>query len=234
MKRKIIISGMKSAFAPPGMILMITFFAFGAMVRALEFPLAVGIGLTMSTFAIPSQIVLLDEISRGTAVLTTMIAVTLTAVRLFPMTMSLMPILRNPSTPRWQQYALSHFNAVSVWVQSMFSLPSLEREDRVPFYIAHCLTIMSLTVTTTIAGFYIAQSLPPLYLAAALIITPLYFFLSLFRTAARKAEKYAFLFGTTLAIPMMIQIPDYALILAGVVGGAMAYFLDRLLNKTGK
>ncbi len=213
---------------------MITFFAFGAMVRALEFPLAVGIGLTLSTFAIPSQIVLLDEISRGTAVITTMIAITLTAVRLFPMTMSLMPILRTPSTPRWQQYALSHFIAVSVWVQSMFSLPSLKRQDRIPFYLAHCLTIISLTVATTIAGFYIAQSLPPLYLAAALMITPLYFFLSLFHTATRKAEKYAFLFGTALAIPMMSQIPDYALILAGLIGGSMAYFLDRLLNRDRK
>ena len=234
MKKKLIIAGAKSAFAPPGIILMITFFAFGAMVRALEFPLAVGIGLTITTFAIPSQIVLLDEISRGTAIITTMIAVTLTAVRLFPMTMSLLPILRAPSTLRWQQYALSHFVAVSVWVQSMISLPNLKREDRIPFYITHCLTIMSLTVATTIAGFYIAQSLPPLYLAAALIITPLYFFLSLFRTAARKAEKYACLFGTVLAIPMMIHIPDYALILAGVIGGSMAYCLDRLISNSRK
>lgn len=234
MKRKIILAGAKSAFAPPGIILMITFFAFGAMVRALEFPLALGIGLTLTTFAIPSQIVLLDEVSRGAAVLTTIIAVTLTAIRLFPMTMSLLPILRTPSTPRWQQYLLSHFIAVSVWVQSMISLPSLEREDRVPFYIAHCLTIISLTVATTIAGFYVAQSLPALYLAAALIITPLYFFLSLFRTATRKAEKYACLFGTVLAIPMMIHIPDYALILAGVIGGSMAYCLDRLISNSRK
>jgi len=231
MKGKQVIAGAKTALSPSGIVLMIAFFAFGALVRSVDFPLSVGVGLTLFTFAIPSQIVLVDELSRGASIFTAVIATTLTAVRLFPLTMSLMPTLREPSTPKWQQYGLSHFNAITVWIQSMNSLPALERADRISFYLGHCCMMMCLTVGTTILGYYSAQHLSLTYLAGALMITPIYFFLSLFAGSKTFCDRLAFLFGTLFAIPMMIFFPDLAILGAGFLGGTLAYVLGRAKSK---
>ncbi len=234
MKKPVFMQGARAALGPPGLILMVTFFAFGTFLGSLNYPLLIGLGLTISTFAIPSQIILIDELSRGSSIVAATIAASLTAVRLLPMTMSLVPVLRGSKTPHWQLYALCHFNSVTIWLQSQESLRTLPRDDRPPFFVGLCFCLVILTSFTTIIGFYAAHLLPPTLLAAALLVTPVYFFLSLFNTARVQADKLAFLFGTTLAIPLMHFAPDLALVGGGLIGGTAAYFLGRRKNDTAR
>lgn len=218
------LKGAKGAFAPPGLVLMIAFFTFGAFAASLKFSLAAAIGLTITTFAIPSQIVLMDELSRGSTLLAATFAASLTAVRLLPLTMSLMPVLRGEKTKRPILYALSQFISITIWLQSLAAFKDMPREQRIPYYLGLCLSLMMLNLLTTTAGFYAAHLLPQKLLAAALMITPVYFFVSLFGTTRTKADKLAFLFGTLLAIPLIWIIPDLALLTAGVAGGSAAYY----------
>lgn len=227
MKNQILLKGAAAALGPPGLILMVTFFAFGTFLGSLGYPLLIGLGLTLSTFAIPSQIVLIDELSRGTGIVAATLAASLTAVRLLPMTMSLVPVLKGSKTRNWQLYALCHFNSVTIWLQAQKSLRTIRRDDRPVFFIGLCLCLLILTSTTTIIGYYAAHLLPPILLAAALLVTPVYFFLSLFGTASSHADKLAFLFGAVLAIPLMYLAPDLALVGGGVIGGTAAWLLGR-------
>lgn len=224
---EIVLKGAKDAFSSPGLVLITTFFAFGALANSIGANLLTALGLTAFVFAIPGQVVLLDEVSRNSSLVAVFIATSLTAIRLFPLTMSLMPVMRTKNTPRWLVYLLAHFIAVTVWVQSMIALPKIQKECRISYCLGLCMCLLALTSIATILGFLAASHLPSNINAALLMVTPIYFFLSLFFTAKSKQDQYAFLFGAILGGAFMFIVPEFALIAAGFIGGTIAYFLER-------
>ena len=55
-------------------------------------------------------------------------AVSLSAIRLMPMVVALLPLLRGPNTKSWHLILPTHFVAVTVWVESMRIVPSVPRD----------------------------------------------------------------------------------------------------------
>lgn len=230
-QRQFFFEGTRTSFSPAGMILFITFFAYGALVSGSNLPLEVGIGLTIFVFAIPGQVVLVDEIARGSSLITAAIVTTFTAIRLLPLTVSMLPVVRNETTPKWMEVVICHFVAVTVWTQSMMVLPTLPREQRASHCLGFCCGLMVLVTIGTCLGFYAAHMLPKNISAATLMVTPIYFFLSLFNTAKVIVEKLAFAFGTIIAIPLIFMIPNFSLIGSGLIGGTLAYLIGRKVKK---
>lgn len=230
-QRQFFFEGTRTSFSPAGMILFITFFAYGALVSGSNLPLEVGIGLTIFVFAIPGQVVLVDEIARGSSLITAAIVTTFTAIRLLPLTVSMLPVVRNKTTPKWMEVVICHFVAVTVWTQSMMVLPTLPREQRASHCLGFCCGLMVLVTIGTCLGFYAAHMLPKNIAAATLMVTPIYFFLSLFNTAKVIVEKLAFAFGTIIAIPLIFMVPNFSLIGSGLIGGTLAYLIGRKVKK---
>ncbi len=229
--RQFFFEGTRTSFSPAGMILFITFFAYGALVSGSNLPLEVAIGLTIFVFAIPGQVVLVDEIARGSSLITAAIVTTFTAIRLLPLTVSMLPVVRNETTPKWMEVVICHFVAVTVWTQSMVVLPTLPREQRASHCLGFCCGLMVLVTIGTCLGFYAAHILPKNIAAATLMVTPIYFFLSLFNTAKVRVEQLAFAFGTIIAIPLIFMVPNFSLIGSGLIGGTLAYLIGRKVKK---
>ena len=230
-QRQFFFEGTRTSFSSAGMILFITFFAYGALVSGSNLPLEVGIGLTIFVFAIPGQVVLVDEIARGSSLITAALVTTFTAIRLLPLTVSMLPVVRNETTPKWMEVVICHFVAVTVWTQSMMVLPTLPREQRASHCLGFCCGLMVLVTIGTCLGFYAAHMLPKNIAAATLMVTPIYFFLSLFNTAKVIVEKLAFAFGTIIAIPLIFMVPNLSLIGSGLIGGTLAYLIGRKVKK---
>ncbi len=223
-KVQIFLVGAKTSLSPAGMVLFLTFFAYGALVASSNLPIELGLGLTIFVFAIPGQVVLVDEIARGSSLITAGLLTTFTSIRLLPLTVSLLPVIREENTPKWLEISIAHFIAVTVWVQSMVNLSPLPKDQRALHCLGFCIGLLLFTSCGTIIGFYAAHFLPSNIAAATLMITPIYFFLSLIETAKRETERLAFLLGITLAIPLTIWSPNWALIGSGLIGGSVAYF----------
>jgi hypothetical protein len=83
-------------------------------------------------------------------------------------------------------------------------------------------------VLATAVGFYLAGSLPRLYAAALLFLTPLSFTLSLVRNSRAVVDKLALVFGLALAPILAALEVDLDLLWSGVGGGTLAYLLPRL------
>ena len=227
-RTKIIYEGVKAALSPAGLVLTVTFFAFGALVQALNLPLGFGLSLTAFVFAIPGQVVMLDEIANNTGPAAMFLAVMLTSIRLFPLTLSLMPLLKQPEGQRSRSakfihHLIAHFVAVTLWLQVNKTLPNLPARHRPYHGIGLCLGLLILTLTATLAGFSAGQSLPPSVIAGALIATPIYFFISLIETSTSRTDQAALVLGTILAIPLSLFWPEMTLLGAGLVGGTLAY-----------
>src|SRR5260221_13213306 len=69
----------------------------------------------------------------GSALIEAAVAVTLSAIRLFPMVVALLPLLRGPNTRLRDLLLPTHFTAVSMWVESLRLLPTVPYEYRIAF-----------------------------------------------------------------------------------------------------
>jgi hypothetical protein len=59
------------------------------------------------------------------------IAVTVSAIRLFPMVVSVLPLMKTPQTKRRHLVLATHFIAVTLWVECYRLLPKVPRERRI-------------------------------------------------------------------------------------------------------
>src|SRR4029434_6229138 len=106
------------------------------------------------------------------------IAVTVSAIRLFPMVVSVLPLMKTPQTKRRHLVLATHFIAVTLWVECYAVLPKVPRERRMAFtHGLGCGLVIVCMVATTL-GYGLAANLPPLFAAAILLLTPLAFLLS--------------------------------------------------------
>jgi len=84
-------------------------------------------------WAAPAQVILISSLGLGATPIEAAIAVGLSAIRLFPMVVALLPLLRGPGTRLRDLLLPTHFTSVSMWVESLRLLPSLARERRIAF-----------------------------------------------------------------------------------------------------
>ncbi|MDK9694903.1 MAG: AzlC family ABC transporter permease [Siculibacillus sp.] len=225
-------AGMRAFFSLPAFILMAAFTGFGGLAHASGVTLAQAVAMSGLIWALPSMVVLVGAIKAGTPILATAIAVSLSAVRLMPMTMALTPILRDEKTPRWQLYWASHFVAVTAWVFGMTKLPSMARAARVPYFVGFAMTLTVVNMGVTAVSWWASAALPPVAAAALVLLTPLYFIVSLWRAAERApTDRIALVIGMAIMPGAHHLTPEFALLLTGLLGGSIAFVLARLLRR---
>ena len=71
----------------------------------------------------------------GASLLNIFLAVWLVNARLYPMTVSLMPLLIHKNQPRWKYYLSCHFIAVSSWLIMKSKYLEIEKEHRIDFWM---------------------------------------------------------------------------------------------------
>ncbi len=225
-------AGQRQFFSLPAFILMMAFVGFGGLAQASGLTLAQTVFLVGFVWALPSAIVVVGAVQSGMSLVATMFAVALSAARLMPMTMSLMPVVRDDKTPRWVLYGLSHFVAITAWVFGMTTLPSLPRAGRAPFFAGFAITLTSAGMAVGAASWIASAELPPLAAAALVLLTPLYFALSLWRAAVHApTDRLALVFGALVAPAMQMIAPSVDLLLTGLVGGGLALAGGRVLSR---
>src|SRR5664280_1145007 len=151
--------GVKSALTSGFfLVLMGTYIGIGALAHDFGFP---AWWLAMSTvlvWAAPAQVILISALGAGASLFEAALAVTLSAIRLFPMVVALLPLLRGPDTRLRDLLLPAHFTSVSMWVESLRLLPSLPRERRIAFCNGLSVGYMSTAVTFGFVGYYLAVS----------------------------------------------------------------------------
>jgi len=179
-------------------------------------------------WAAPAQVILLSSLGLGTPPVEAAIAVCLSAIRLFPMVVALLPLLRSPQTRTRDLLLPTHLTAVSMWVESLRLLPAMPREQRTAFCNGLAVGYMGTAVTFGFVGYYLAAGLPPLFAGALLFLTPLSFLFSTTRNAQAMIDRLALLFGLIIGPLLVYWQLGLDLLWTGVVGGSLAYGIHRL------
>ena len=209
--------------SPFAYVLFGTFVGIGALGHDFGFSLLWMVLSTALIWAAPAQVILISALGTGTGAIEAAIAVTLSGVRLLPMVVALLPMLRTEGTRTRDLLLPAHFTAISMWVEALRLLPSVPREQRIAFCNGLSVGLALSAVLATAAGFYLAGSLPPLYAAALLFLTPLSFTVSLVRNSHLLVDRLAFVFGIVLGPLLAALDVNLDLLWSGVIGGTLAY-----------
>jgi len=224
--------GSTIALRVPGAVLSVSSMGYGALARDSGLDLGLTIFINATLFALPAQVVLVDQIARGAALSGAAFAVALTALRLLPMAVSLMPLLRNGDRLPWYGVPATHFVAISTWVEAFTRLPKLPPQKRLTYFVGMGLGMLCATLAGTTMGYVLSSTVPPTIGAALLLMSPTFFLLSQIGTAKLSADWAAVIIGCALGPVLFYVVPGLDLLLSGLIGGTIAFIIYKRRQRT--
>jgi predicted branched-subunit amino acid permease len=217
------VQGLRSAYSVAAFVLFATALGFGALARDTGFSIGHTAFLALTMFALPNQVILIDQLARGASVAAAAFAVTLAAVRLFPMVAATMPAVRGSKRRPLLELLAAHFVAITTWIEGGRRLPGLPQELRLPHHLGIGVAVCGMMVLGSITGYLLAGGLPAILSAALVFTTPLYFILSLVATAQARLDVGAIVLGCGLAPLFYLVVPGLDLLATGLAGGTLAF-----------
>jgi len=220
--------GVRSALSSIlALVLFGTFIGVGAFAHDTGFTLGWAVASTMLIWAGPAQIILISTSHAGATLLESALAVTISAIRLLPMVVAVLPMMRTPQTKMRQLALPAHLTAVTVWVESFRLLPHVPRERRIVFVNGLGLALVGLSCIAVTIGYLLAANLPPLLSAGVLALTPMTFLLSTARNAQRLVDKLALALGLALFPLVQLLHTGVDIMISGLTAGTVAYGVHR-------
>jgi predicted branched-subunit amino acid permease len=220
-----LLASFRSVFA---LVLIGTYVGVGALAHDFGFSLAWVMLSTVLVWAGPAQVIMISALGAGAPLFEVALAVFLSAVRLLPMVVALLPLLRGPGTRLHDLLVPAHFTAASMWVESFRLLPKLPQGERIPFCNGLAIGFMLSGHVGTVIGFYLAASLPALLTAVLLFLTPMSFLLSTAQSSVTLVNRLALTFGLVVS-PLLTHLQvGLDLMWTGLIGGSAAYAVHRL------
>jgi predicted branched-subunit amino acid permease len=205
------------------LVLFVTYIGIGALAHDSHFSLAWALAATLLVWAGPAQIILISTLGSGATVVQAAIAVAVSGIRLFPMVVSVLPTVRSPGTKRRHLILVAHFVAVTLWVECFRLLPQVPRQRRIAFTHGLGVGLLCVCLSATVLGYGLAASLPQLFAAAILLLTPLAFLLSTARNCRQLADILALVLGLAL-YPLAAQLHSGVdILISGGAAGTIAY-----------
>ena len=223
------LSGTRAAwFSVFAYVLFGTYIGIGALAHDFGFNFFWVMLSTALIWAGPAQVILISALGAGAAPFEAAIAVGLSGVRLLPMVVTLLPVIRTPDTRLASLLLPTHFTAVSMWIESMRLVPQLPREQRVAFCTGLGAGYMISALIATAAGFYLAAKLPALLTAGLLFLTPMSFLVSAARGAHYLVDRLVLALGLMIGPLLAYLAIDLDIMWTGIAGGTLAYLVHRI------
>ena len=223
--------GMRGIFSLPAIILMLSFVGFAAFTAEAKVPVEQVMFMTGIVWALPAKVILVGSMLSGAHVATAFLAVTLSSVRMMPMVAALIPEIRDRRTPTWLLLIISHFVAITAWVFAMQHVRTVPREGRVAFFAGFGITLTLANILLVGLVYGAVSEFPPIVSGCLFFLTPVYFLTSIWISARHRVIYWALGIGLALGYVFAVIAPEYDILLAGVIGGTVAWWGERLLRQ---
>jgi predicted branched-subunit amino acid permease len=212
-------------------VLFGTYIGVGALAHDFGFSVWWAAWSTVLIWAAPAQVILISALGAGSPLIEVAIAVGLSGIRLLPMVVSLLPILKTPQTRLRDLILPAHMTAVSMWVESMRLAPQVAPERRIGFVNGLATGYFGSALMATFAGYVLVARLPPLLTAALLFLTPMVFLVSIARNSRDLVDRLALLFGLVIGPVLAYYAVGLDILWSGILGGTLAYGVARVRRR---
>jgi len=226
-KKKFFLKGYKSILKldSPAIALACCFVAIGALLKNVGFNIQESVLSTVLIYALPGSLVMAESILIGASLLSIFIAVWFVNARLYPMAVSLFPLMMDESQPKWKYYLSCHFIAVSAWLIMKSNYETVEKKDRVDFWIGIGSATLSVSVLATILGFYLADYLNKDMLMGLAILNPIYFTCMMVGAMKTLQITLSVILGAILGPVFYFFSPEWSILLGGLVAGSISFLV---------
>ncbi len=223
--------GVRRAAGAPAAVLFAGMLGFGALGHSHGFDPWLICLCSLLLYAIPGQLMLVEMLLGGASWLASALAVTLTSGRFITMVITLFPQIQRRDRHAGL-YASVHLLAMTPWAISMREFQSLPPRLRQPFYLGTGLTCFAVALPGTWLGYQLSGMVPAPMTLALVFLNPLFFLLSFVDVRVR-ANRLAIALGGLLTPLFYLWHADSSLVTTGLVGGTLAYGIDRYWRSRG-
>jgi predicted branched-subunit amino acid permease len=223
------LAGWRAAWSSIFVLVLIgTFVGVGALTHEYGFSVGWLLASVVLVWAAPAQVILISALGAGATPLAAAFAVALSGVRLLPMVVSLLALIKRPDTKARHLILPAHLTAVSLWVEGLRLLPTVPRGSRIAFCNGIGTGFILAACGGSLIGFHLAASLPPILNAALLFLTPMSFLVSTARNARMVADRLALGLGLAVGPALAYAGVGLDLLWTGIIAGSGAYAAHRL------
>lgn len=218
-------TGVREALGVPAAVLGAGFLGYGSLAGDAGYSIWMTLTATLAIWALPGQLVLMEMHAREAAFAATILAVSLSAVRFFPMTLTLMPLLRGGSRARrlWQFLLAAQLVSMTTWAVAMRRFDEMAPEARWYYFLGFSAVCIGSAMLFAAIGQLLIGALPPLARFGLALLTPLYFFVTLVGEAQTRIAITALVCGAAVALVLHVYAPAWSLLGAGFIGGTVAW-----------
>jgi len=209
----------------PALALGVSFVAIGALLKNLGFTIQESILSTFLTYALPGSLVMAESMFIGASLLNIFLAVWLVNARLYPMTVSLMPLLIHKNQPRWKYYLSCHFIAVSSWLIMKSKYLEIEKEHRIDFWMGIGTATWLVGILSTVLGYIAADYLNKDMMIGLAIVNPVYFMCMMIGEMKTIQITTSIILGAMLGPLFYFVSPEWCILYGGFVAGTIAFFV---------
>ena len=229
-KKEFFFRGFKSILKPdsPAIALGCCFIAIGALFKNLGFTIQESVFSTILTYALPGSLVMAESILIGASLFSIFISVWLVNARLYPMAVSLFPIMMHQDQPRWKYYLSCHFIAISAWLIMRSNYKEIEKKNRVDYWIGIGTATWTVSIIGTILGFYLSEYLNKDMLMGLAILNPIYFICMMVGAMKTTQITLSVSLGGILGPIFYFFSPEWSILLGGFVAGTIAYLVGEI------
>ena len=225
--QEIFLKGLRSNLGTrsPTISLAACFVALGALLKDAGFNLQQSIASSIFTYALPGQLVMAESLLIGTSILNIFIAVWLVNFRLYPMTVSLFPLLAHKSQPRWKYLLSCHFLAVSSWLVAKEGYKKVDKKHRIDFWIGVGFGTWTTAIIFTVVGFLLADTLNKDIMIGLAIVNPVYFYCMMLGAMKDLKISLAVIGGTILGPIIYLYSSEWSILFTGIIAGSIAFII---------
>tara|TARA_B100000767_G_scaffold206056_1_gene192929 strand:+ start:189 stop:893 length:705 start_codon:yes stop_codon:yes gene_type:complete len=212
----------------PAIALACCFVAIGALLKNLGFNIQESIFSTMFIYALPGSLVMAESLLVGASLSSIFLAVWFVNARLYPMAVSLFPLMMHKSQPKWKYYFSCHFIAVSAWLIMKSNYKPVPKKHRIDFWIGIGCANWITAVSATLIGFHMSEYLDKNMMMGLAILNPIYFLCMMIGAMRTIQIGASVILGLLLGPIFYFLSPEWSILLGGFVGGTIAYFIGEL------
>jgi predicted branched-subunit amino acid permease len=217
--------GAREAAGVPAAVLIAGYLGFGALAAAHQIPLAVAVASTAMIWALPGQIIFLEMHTMAAPVAATVLGVMLSSARFLPMTLMLLPEMRDARHRAWKYYLVAQLLSLSGWTMAVARFPDMPKPQRLAWFYGFTLVLMAASALSTAAGYLGADRLPPLARLGLVFMVPMYYLLILTGAVRDRTAALGLACGAVAGPLAYLATPEWSVLAGGLAGGTAAYLI---------
>ena len=226
--------GVRAAAGIPALVLAAGYMGFGALAAGNGLTFAGTVLSTLFIWALPGQLILVEMHTLGAPFFAVLLSVMTSAVRFLPMTLVMMPLLREAPNRDARFYMAAQLISMTGWAWAMARFPAIPPERRLGYFFGFALTLMASAGTATVLGFVAGDQRPPQAKLAFVVMSPIYFLLMLAGSTSDALGRSAIFFGAIVGPVSHFVTPQWSVMVSGLLGGTLGYAAHRAWRRRAR